>query len=849
MNTLKGLILLLISSLFLFSCDEREIDTPSLGEPKSPVTANLTIREFIDQYKSVKDTLKVRSNDIIQGWVTANDISGNIYKQIVIQDETAALIISIDKDDMHADYNVGQKVVIECKDFYVGRTYNIFQMGAYYKSGTYNQVGRAPWLFVKDKIHLEGFHVVGGYIKPDTITVGNFDELKKEENIGKLYYLKGVEFNEGGNEPFADPDNALGGATNRQLNFTGNAANFLNVRTSTYASFAKNTLPEGEGAIQGILTWYLDNKNQNIQFLIPDYKDIHFAIGQGSGTENSPWSIEFALNNQSTNKYGWIQGYIVGTVGPSLSEITEIEWEAPFDMANTVVLALDPTVRDINQCVVVNLPGDVVNPSPMRTQVNLKDRPQNLHKILRVVGTLENNKDVGMAGLTVINGTTKEYKLETDPIVAGDGTKDKPYTVAQGIQYQGAAENNNFKWVTGYVVGIWETKDSNGNDLYPDNFAKFTPPFYTNLNLLLAATPNETSPANCLNVQIPIPMRDVLSPMNNADIFKQLVKIEGSLEKYNSMSGMKNLQSYEVEGITSPPPSGEGTGTEADPYNVAAAQSNQTSKTAWVKGYIVGGIIDDNNVTSTIDGPEDVVFGANVRATAVLIADSQTETDYTKCVAVNLPTGEIRNAVNLKDNPTNLGKELRISGVLRTYFGIAGVRDLTAYKLEGGNTLPNPDAILNETLLTQASFNKFTAVNVLGEQVWTFSAQYGATMSGFADNASHANEDWFISPAMNLTGKSNVTLTFDHARGPAGSMSVPTSNYTLWISTDYNSGAPTTATWTQLAIPTHGITAWLYVSSGEIIIPGGNANTRFAFKYVCNDTESATWEVKNVVVK
>ncbi len=32
-------------------------------------------------------------------------------------------------------------------------------------------------------------------------------------------------------------------------------------------------------------------------------------------------------------------------------------------------------------------------------------------------------------------------------------------------------------------------------------------------------------------------------------------------------------------------------------------------------------------------------------------------------------------------------------------------------------------------------------------------------------------------------------------------MGVSTDNYTLWISTDYTSGAPSTATWAQLAIP------------------------------------------------
>ena len=300
---------------------------------------------------------------------------------------------------------------------------------------------------------------------------------------------------------------------------------------------------------------------------------------------------------------------------------------------------------------------------------------------------------------------------------------------------------------------------------------------------------------------------------------------------------------------------GTGDGTESKPYSVASAMSNQNNQKAWVKGYIVGGIIDDNNSTSTIDGPEDVVFGTNVRATAVLIADSKTETDYTKCVVVNLPTGAIRTAVNLKDNPENLGVELQIYGVLRTYFGIAGVRDLEAHKLgEGGGTTPEPtDNIFGETLMTQASFDKFSSVSVTGAQTWTFSSQYGAVMSGFADDVSHANEDWFISPTIDLSGKSNVTLSFDHARGPAGSINVGVAEgyYTVWVSNNYTNGAPSTATWTELSGITHGITAWGYVSSGNVTIPTANlsANCRIAFKYLSIAGASATWEVKNIVVK
>lgn len=170
--------------------------------------------------------------------------------------------------------------------------------------------------------------------------------------------------------------------------------------------------------------------------------------------------------------------------------------------------------------------------------------------------------------------------------------------------------------------------------------------------------------------------------------------------------------------------------------------------------------------------------------------------------------------------------------------------------VKGGDT-PNPEGtILCETLLTQASFDKFTVVNVKGEQVWNFSSQYGAKMSGYNGSTTDENEDWFISPAMDLAGRSAVTLTFNHAFGPSVPSTTEMEQYTVWVSNDFDGENVTTATWTQITGMAVGTAKWQYVSSGELAIPAENlkANCRIAWKYTCT-TVSATWEIKEVVVK
>lgn len=307
---------------------------------------------------------------------------------------------------------------------------------------------------------------------------------------------------------------------------------------------------------------------------------------------------------------------------------------------------------------------------------------------------------------------------------------------------------------------------------------------------------------------------------------------------------------------------GSGDGSQGNPYSVADGQANQGSTdTVWTQGYIVGCV---KNGISSVSSASDVIIGASSgwdSQTNVLIADSPDETDYTKCIAVNLPSNRpLRTDVNLVSHPENYKKQLAVRGILRTYFSIPGLRDSPGYASDftldgsGGGGSTGGNEIFNETLLTQTSFDKFTKVSLTGTQAWTFDAQYGAVMSGYDNTTarSYANEDWFISPAIDLSSYSAAKLAFEHARGPAASITVGISQgwYKVYVSKDYTAGAPSTGTWTELTGVNHGTAAWGYVSSGELTIPATHlaANCRIAFRYECSDAESATWEIRNVVV-
>ncbi len=315
---------------------------------------------------------------------------------------------------------------------------------------------------------------------------------------------------------------------------------------------------------------------------------------------------------------------------------------------------------------------------------------------------------------------------------------------------------------------------------------------------------------------------------------------------------IKNFLVQQGEATVDPADLVTGNGTETTPYNVAGGIANQGAS-KWVKGYIVGYVV--------FGTPTAYVFTSDTCTVSsnMLIAGSKTETDITRCMAVQLPSASaaVQAGLNLKVNKTNLGKEVTLYGSLIAYFGKPGMQATSYYALEGGTTggtkpVDTSNAIFAETFAA-SSQGSFTVENVVlpagFTSVWLPTATYGMAATAYKVS-NFASEGWLISPAINLAGKTNVTLTFEHAIGPAAQLGIDKSFFTVWISNNYTSGAPSTGTWTKLELSAFSTAAWGYVTA-NLAIPAGNlaANAKIAFKYMSTASASATWEIKNVVVK
>lgn len=261
---------------------------------------------------------------------------------------------------------------------------------------------------------------------------------------------------------------------------------------------------------------------------------------------------------------------------------------------------------------------------------------------------------------------------DPDPTPGGAGSKESPYSVAQVI----SGEATGTGWVKGYIVG-WV------DGMTLADGATFNADATSQTNLLIAASADETNVANCVPVQLPSgAVRTALNLQSNPGNYKQEVLLNGSFEKYFGVPGVKSVTEYELgsSGTPTPDPTPDptpGDNSMDNPYTIAQVLSGEATGTGWASGYIVGwveGMTYSSGATFNAD--------ATVQ-TNILLADSQDETDPTKCVPVQLPAGDVRTNFNLQVNPVKYKSLVVLNGSFENYFGVKGIKSVTeCYELK-----------------------------------------------------------------------------------------------------------------------------------------------------------------------
>ena len=111
----------------------------------------------------------------------------------------------------------------------------------------------------------------------------------------------------------------------------------------------------------------------------------------------------------------------------------------------------------------------------------------------------------------------------------------------------------------------------------------------------------------------------------------------------------------------------------SDALTVAQARAAVGDKDVWVCGYIVGG--DLTSASASFDEPFE-------SRTNILLGPKSSTKDKDACLSVQLPSGDLRDALNLVDNPGLLGKKVYLRGdIVEAYYGIPGIKNIAEYRL------------------------------------------------------------------------------------------------------------------------------------------------------------------------
>lgn len=304
-------IALAFLTLTLGSCMGDGYADPDLTEkvPASPWGNNslreknvISIADLKTQFATIINSdngyKQIEKDMMIKAVVTGNDVSGNIYNQVSVQDASGAIIIAINGSGLSGYLPVGQEILVNLKGLYIGSYKKLPQIGGVNTKLSDGSLGMGK---IERAIWNEHFKILNpGEADASTVVPEEFDLTKltdaayMDANVGKLMTLKKVKFASANGKNVWAPDD-----TNTSLELidaeTGKRISSSNlvVRNSGYSKFANEVVPQGVFDITGIFTRYNNTwqivlrSTDDLKSVVLAYLSEPFDASQGNFTINN----------------------------------------------------------------------------------------------------------------------------------------------------------------------------------------------------------------------------------------------------------------------------------------------------------------------------------------------------------------------------------------------------------------------------------------------------------------------------------------------------------------------------------------------------------------------------------
>jgi hypothetical protein len=312
--------LVLIAGIIFSTCKKKFDLPPDRNIANSgSITIDSIVGRYVNHYITNTPTSFYRfSGDInVTCTVTADEISGNLYKQVFVEDGTGGLQLRLISG---YGLNIGDKIRINLNNVLLDAYGMMVQL---------------------DSIDIDKRVVKISSGNPVVPVKATFNQLlSMQDGLSKfqsrLVLLDSVEFAAGDKSQFYSDTSTYKYSIDRTL--LNSAQVPVVVRTSGYANFAKNIIPCGKGSIIAVAGQY----NSTIQLTIRQLSDVSISydncplvaktfndgnITSGGWTNyRASGTIDWAPGNHSGQLYGQISNYVSGNqpcetwlISPSLN--------------------------------------------------------------------------------------------------------------------------------------------------------------------------------------------------------------------------------------------------------------------------------------------------------------------------------------------------------------------------------------------------------------------------------------------------------------------------------------------------------------------------------------------------
>lgn len=268
MKSLRSITTFLAGALIFSSCVKKSFDNPpdaSAYDPALPTNAHIADLSSNALFNISVGKGRVLGDTTISGIVVGDDHSGNLYKQIIIQDSASGLVILMDKTYLYGDYPVGRRVYVKLNGLYLVNYKGVPEIA--YSIDSTGYTSGIPSALISNYL------VKGSYphfVTPRTIS--NITDLLVSNPVYAVNTLISIDSVEFAAASAGVPYASTVSSTSRYIfQCIGGVANgSVAVYNSSYASFQPYLTPTGKGSLTCIYSVY----NNTPQLLLRDTTDV-----------------------------------------------------------------------------------------------------------------------------------------------------------------------------------------------------------------------------------------------------------------------------------------------------------------------------------------------------------------------------------------------------------------------------------------------------------------------------------------------------------------------------------------------------------------------------------------------